>query len=100
MLPLSSGKEDRDVTAIAFLKERRANSTLHNPLCPPPNAEKNQDSLIVIVSVLLGGSVIVVFVLAGVTGSIFRSRKQTSRGSLALLDSAFPSPIHSCFAYD
>jgi hypothetical protein len=73
MLPLGSGKEDRDITAIAFLKVRRANSTLQNPLCPPPNAEKNQDSLIVIVSVLLGGSVIVVFVLVGVTGLIFRN---------------------------
>ncbi|XP_061962263.1 G-type lectin S-receptor-like serine/threonine-protein kinase RLK1 [Populus nigra] len=77
MLPLGSGKEDRDVTGTAFLKVRRANSTLQNPLCPPPKAEKNQDSLIVIVSVLLGGSVIVVFVLVGLlcSGPFFYHKK-------------------------
>jgi hypothetical protein len=30
----------------------------------------------------------------------FSSQKQTLCGSLAPLDSAFSSPIHSCFAYD
>jgi hypothetical protein len=30
----------------------------------------------------------------------FSSQKQTSRGSLVPLDSAFPSSIHLCFAYD
>jgi len=33
-------------------------------------------------------------------GVNFSSQKQTSRGSLVPLDSVFPSPIHSCFAYD
>jgi len=33
-------------------------------------------------------------------GVNFSSQKQTSHGSLVPLDSAFPSPIHSCFAYE
>jgi hypothetical protein len=33
-------------------------------------------------------------------GVNFSLSQQTSRGSLVPLDSAFPLPIHSCFAYD
>ncbi|KAJ6945115.1 hypothetical protein NC651_000219 [Populus alba x Populus x berolinensis] len=80
-LPLSNGRKDIAVSSVAFLKVSKANSTLQNPLCPPLNAEKNQDSLIVIVSVLLGGSVVVVFVLAGLlcSGPFFYHKKHTEK---------------------
>ncbi|KAG5227595.1 G-type lectin S-receptor serine/threonine-protein kinase [Salix suchowensis] len=78
-LPLSNGRKDIVVSSMAFLKVRKDNSTLQNTLCRPPIAEKNQDSLIIVVSVLLGGSVIVIFILAGLlcSGSFLHHRKHT-----------------------
>ncbi|CAK7328191.1 unnamed protein product [Dovyalis caffra] len=78
-LPLSNGREDSTVISMAFLKVRKANATLQNPRCLPPKTEKNQDNLIVVLSVLLDGSVIVIFILSGLSclGSFLDHKKDT-----------------------
>ncbi|CAL5354251.1 unnamed protein product [Camellia sinensis] len=63
-LPLSNGREDNVVNRHAFLKFRKSNPrTLPSPLVP--ETKKNQGTLILVGSVLLGSSVFINFVLIG-----------------------------------
>ncbi|KAJ4837603.1 hypothetical protein Tsubulata_050400 [Turnera subulata] len=64
-LPLTNGRQDATVKVMAIIKVRKGNFTL--PLNPPnpSTAKKDQDTLVLVVSVLLGGSVLVNFVLVG-----------------------------------
>ncbi|KAL7203017.1 hypothetical protein ACSBR1_034464 [Camellia fascicularis] len=61
-LPLSNGREDNVVNRHAFLKYRKSDPrTLPSPLVP--ETKKNQGTLILVGSVLLGSSVFINFVL-------------------------------------
>ncbi|KAL7174678.1 hypothetical protein ACSBR2_033846 [Camellia fascicularis] len=63
-LPLSNGREDNVVNRHAFLKYRKSDPrTLPSPLVP--ETKKNQGTLILVGSVLLGSSVFINFVLIG-----------------------------------
>jgi hypothetical protein len=71
-LPLSFGRFDENDGGKVFIKVRNGNSTLPGPSFPNPRNEpvqkkKNQDGLILVVSVLLGCSVFVIFILIGAT---------------------------------
>ncbi|KDP25139.1 hypothetical protein JCGZ_22674 [Jatropha curcas] len=65
----------------ALIKIRKSNYTIRGPPLPFPNAKKDQDSLLIAVSVLLGGSVFVNFILVGVVSFyfFFLYQKQSSR---------------------
>ncbi|KAH8522912.1 hypothetical protein H0E87_003532 [Populus deltoides] len=53
-LPLSNGRQDESLNGASFMKVRKGDYTLPGP---PPIPKKNRDSLVLVVSVLLGGSV-------------------------------------------
>ncbi|OAY58830.1 G-type lectin S-receptor-like serine/threonine-protein kinase RLK1 [Manihot esculenta] len=66
-LPLSNGRRDDDFNGKTFIKVRKGNYTIRGPPLlpsPTPSEKKNKDSLVLVVSVLLGGSVLVNFVLS------------------------------------
>lgn len=67
-LPLSNGRQDESVNGASFMKVRKGDYTLPGP---PPIPKKNRDSLVLVVSVLLGGSVFFNFVLVGVASFAF-----------------------------
>ncbi|THG21009.1 G-type lectin S-receptor-like serine/threonine-protein kinase LECRK3 [Camellia sinensis] len=70
-LPLSNGREDSVVNGKAFMKFRKSNLLLLQPpprtlpSPPVPETKKNQGTLILVGSVLLGSSVFINFVLIG-----------------------------------
>lgn len=67
--PLSQGREDRSTGGTAFLKLRKNNDSSGSPRNPPftevKKCKKDQDTLITVISVLLGGSVFVNLMLVG-----------------------------------
>ncbi|KAL3850075.1 hypothetical protein ACJIZ3_011957 [Penstemon smallii] len=65
-LPLSNGRVDSSLGATAFLKFRRGDIPLLTPSVPiPSNQTRDQKSLIIVGSVLLGSSVFINFILIG-----------------------------------
>lgn len=63
-LPLSNGRQDSGVNGKTFLK-LRTSGTLQSPTPPLPPKAKNQNTLIIVGSALLGSSVFVNFILVG-----------------------------------
>jgi hypothetical protein len=80
-LPLSNGRYDRDTKGTAFLKVRKNNSTRQNPSAQVIPDAKDQDTLIIVVSILLGSSVFVNFLLVGAIclGFLFYYKKKMKR---------------------
>ncbi|XVF18662.1 hypothetical protein REPUB_Repub11eG0042200 [Reevesia pubescens] len=81
-LPLPYGRQDRQVSSTSFLKVRKEEFAFKIPQIPFSYIKKNQNnSLIILVSVLLGSSVFVNFVLIGVLcmGSVFLYHKKITR---------------------
>ncbi|XVF70402.1 hypothetical protein PTKIN_Ptkin11bG0158600 [Pterospermum kingtungense] len=80
-LPLPYGRQDRQVNSVANLRVRKSKFALKNPPMPFLYIKKNQNSLIILVSVLLGSSVFVNFVLVGMLcmGSVFLYSKKVTR---------------------
>jgi hypothetical protein len=77
-LPLSNGRPDNK--GKVFMKVRKDNSTLPGPSFQNPERnKKNQDSLIVAGSVLLGCSVFVIFILIGAICHGFFCKKKVSK---------------------
>ncbi|KAK4492416.1 hypothetical protein RD792_003221 [Penstemon davidsonii] len=65
-LPLSNGRVDSSLGATAFLKFRRGDIPLLTPSVPiPSNQTRDQKTLIIVGSVLLGSSVFINFILIG-----------------------------------
>ncbi|EOY32490.1 Receptor protein kinase 1 [Theobroma cacao] len=64
-LPLSNGRQDREVNGRAFLKVRKPEFTHQNPQPSFPSTKREQGTVITVVSVLLGGSVFVNLILVG-----------------------------------
>ncbi|KAF3432064.1 hypothetical protein FNV43_RR26803 [Rhamnella rubrinervis] len=64
-LPLSNGREDREPGSIAFLKLRVNNSSPQSPRPPALLNAKDQDTLVIVLSVLLGSSMFVNFIFVG-----------------------------------
>jgi hypothetical protein len=81
-LPLSNGIFDKNDGGKVLIKVRKGNSTLPGPSLSNPRNEpvqkKNQDGLILVVSVLLGCSVFVIFILIGATCHRFFYKKKAS----------------------
>lgn len=79
-LPLPYGRQDTQVSSISFLKVRKDEFAYKN-LPTMPDKKGNQNSLIILISVLLGGSVFVNFLLVGVScmGSFFLYQKKITR---------------------
>ncbi|XVE78764.1 hypothetical protein DITRI_Ditri14bG0004100 [Diplodiscus trichospermus] len=79
--PLRYGKQDRQLRGISILKVRKPEFALKNPPIPSPYIKRNQNSLVTLVSVLLGSSVFVNFVLVGIIcmGSFFLYHKKITR---------------------
>ncbi|KAI5321187.1 hypothetical protein L3X38_030258 [Prunus dulcis] len=63
-LPLSNGRQDSGVNGKTFLK-LRSSGTLQSPTPPLPPKAKNQNTLIIVGSALLGSSVFGNFILVG-----------------------------------
>ncbi|PHT59205.1 hypothetical protein CQW23_01568 [Capsicum baccatum] len=68
-LPLSNGRVDNRVNSKAFIKRRRGNIALEDPNTSKPN--KNQETIIIIISVFLGSSVFVNCLLLVVLSLVF-----------------------------
>ncbi|KAK3042290.1 hypothetical protein RJ639_001885 [Escallonia herrerae] len=64
-LPLSNGRVDNTLNKKAFIKTKKSNSPSQNPGSSSPS-RKNQDTVILLVSVFLGSSAFINFVLLGV----------------------------------
>ncbi|WRX33274.1 Protein kinase domain - like 10 [Theobroma cacao] len=64
-LPLSNGRQDREVNGRAFLKVRKPEFTHQNPQPSFPSTKREQGTVITVVSVLFGGSVFVNLILVG-----------------------------------
>jgi hypothetical protein len=82
-LPLSFGRVDKNDGVKSFIKVRNGNSILPGPSFPNPRNEpvqkkKNQDGLILVLSLLLGCSVFVIFILIGATCHGFFYKKKVS----------------------
>ncbi|XP_062172022.1 G-type lectin S-receptor-like serine/threonine-protein kinase RLK1 [Alnus glutinosa] len=80
-LPLSNGRQGRETTPTAFLKVRKNNSTRQSPSAQVIPDAKDQDTLIIVVSILLGSSVFVNFLLVGAIclGFLFYYKKKMKR---------------------
>ncbi|KAJ6340938.1 hypothetical protein OIU78_009167 [Salix suchowensis] len=98
-LPLSNGRQDASVNRVSFIKVR--NYTLPGP--PPIPKEnrdpkKNRDGLVLVVSVLLGGSMFFNLVLAGVAsfGLLFSYHNKFTR--TPQVERAVQSNLR-CFSY-
>jgi hypothetical protein len=76
-LPLSNGRFDNK--GKAFIKVRKDNSRLPGPFQNPVGKKENQDSLILVVSVLLGCSVFVIFILVAAICHGFFYKKRVSK---------------------
>ncbi|MBA0762916.1 hypothetical protein Gotri_012461 [Gossypium trilobum] len=79
-LPLPYGRQDTQVTSISFLKVTK-DEIAHKTPPTMPDKKGNQNSLIILISVLLGSSVFVNFLLVGILcmGSFFLYQKKISR---------------------
>ncbi|MBA0610528.1 hypothetical protein Godav_011360 [Gossypium davidsonii] len=79
-LPLPYGRQDTQVTSISFLKVTKDEFS-HKTPPTMPDKKGNQNSLIILISVLLGSSVFVNFLLVGILcmGSFFLYQKKISR---------------------
>ncbi|KAK3000103.1 hypothetical protein RJ639_023317 [Escallonia herrerae] len=64
-LPLSNGRVDNTLNKKAFIKTKKSSSPSQNPGSSSPT-RKNQDTIILLVSVFLGSSAFINFVLLGV----------------------------------
>ncbi|KAL5567282.1 hypothetical protein UlMin_030446 [Ulmus minor] len=95
-LPLSNGRVDSSLNSRAFIKVRKDNSTL--PYGPPyPDKKKeNQDTLIIVGSVLLGTSAFVnlILIVAFCLGSFIIYKKKQEPVTLNLHDTNL-----KCFTY-
>ncbi|XP_009802537.1 G-type lectin S-receptor-like serine/threonine-protein kinase LECRK2 [Nicotiana tabacum] len=78
-LPLSNGRVDNRVNSKAFIKRRKGNIAVEGPNSREPK-KKNQDTIILIISVFLGSSVFVNCLLLGVLslGFLLVYRNKTS----------------------
>ncbi|XP_054804852.1 G-type lectin S-receptor-like serine/threonine-protein kinase LECRK3 [Prosopis cineraria] len=99
--PLSNGRVDTSLNfGKALIKVRKDNSSLSGPPGPPIIKRKNQDTLILVVSVLLGSSAILNLVLTGAFclgfSSIYQLRKKLK--SVYRSDSAVETNLR-CFTY-
>ncbi|XWS73480.1 hypothetical protein CRYUN_Cryun02cG0132600 [Craigia yunnanensis] len=81
-LPLRNGRQEAN--AITLLKVRKHEFFRKNPQMPFSCTKKNQNSLIILVSVLLGSSAFVNFVLVGMLckGSFFLYHKKITRNHI------------------
>ncbi|XP_057952908.1 G-type lectin S-receptor-like serine/threonine-protein kinase LECRK4 [Malania oleifera] len=96
-LPLSNGRSNRSVNGKAFIKFKKENSPTQNPQPSAPN-RKNQNGLILAISVLLGSSVLINFVLMGAIflGFFFIYHKKVTRTPQS--DSGIEKTLHN-FTY-
>ncbi|XP_022960709.1 G-type lectin S-receptor-like serine/threonine-protein kinase LECRK3 [Cucurbita moschata] len=85
-LPLSNGREDSKEISVSFLKLRRNTSSTGKPQdgFPIPEGKKNQQTLIVVISVLLGCSLFVILILASMIcwGFISCNKKKLAAGDI------------------
>ncbi|XP_039065064.1 G-type lectin S-receptor-like serine/threonine-protein kinase LECRK3 [Hibiscus syriacus] len=80
--PLPYGRQDVQMNTIAFVKVRKAEFSQKNPpITPPPYGKRFRNSLTILISVFLGSSVLVNFVLVGVLclGSSFLYHRKIKR---------------------
>ncbi|EEF48837.1 G-type lectin S-receptor-like serine/threonine-protein kinase RLK1 [Ricinus communis] len=71
-LPLSNGRQSEKVNGRAFIKVRKDDYMGRGlPPRPFPNAKEDQDSLVLVISVLLGSSVFINFILIGLVTFCF-----------------------------
>ncbi|CAN4089696.1 unnamed protein product [Withania somnifera] len=79
-LPLSNGRVDNRVNSKAFIKRRKGNVALEDPNSSKPK-DKNQETIIIIISVFLGSSVFVNCLLLGVLSLgfflVYRNKRLT-----------------------
>ncbi|OIT27587.1 g-type lectin s-receptor-like serinethreonine-protein kinase lecrk2 [Nicotiana attenuata] len=79
-LPLSNGRVDNRVNSKAFIKRRKGNIAVESPNSREPK-KKNQDTIILIISVFLGSSVFVNCLLLGVLSLrfllVYRNKSST-----------------------
>ncbi|KAA8528131.1 hypothetical protein F0562_035618 [Nyssa sinensis] len=88
-LPLSNGRVDSNLPGKAYIKIRRGNFPTQNSCLPIPEQRKNQDrrrnqdTFILVLSVLLGSSVLMNFILLGLAclGFFFIYPKKLTRES-------------------
>ncbi|WCJ36979.1 G-type lectin S-receptor-like serine/threonine-protein kinase LECRK3 [Euphorbia peplus] len=73
-LPLSNGRQHASLAVRSFIKVRKGSNVTGGGLPPLsfPAEKKNQGSLVLLVSLLLGGSVFINFILFGLLGFTFR----------------------------
>ncbi|XP_023516248.1 G-type lectin S-receptor-like serine/threonine-protein kinase LECRK1 [Cucurbita pepo subsp. pepo] len=85
-LPLSNGREDSKEISVSFLKLRRNTSSTGKTQdgFPIPEGKKNQQTLIVVISVLLGCSLFVILILASMIcwGFISCNKKKLAAGNI------------------
>ncbi|XP_028759843.1 G-type lectin S-receptor-like serine/threonine-protein kinase LECRK3 [Neltuma alba] len=99
--PLSNGQYDTGLNgAKALIKVRKDNSSLIGPPGPPIIKGKNQDTLVLVSSVLLGSSAFLNLVLIGACclGFSFIYKLQKKRTSVCRSDSAVETNLR-CFTY-
>ncbi|WCJ36975.1 G-type lectin S-receptor-like serine/threonine-protein kinase RLK1 [Euphorbia peplus] len=82
-LPLSNGRQHETVDVISFVKVRKGNLTSRGGLPPLsfPVNRKNQEGLVLLMSLVLGGSVFINFVFFGLAGfgfHVFSRKKSTT----------------------
>ncbi|XP_022756277.1 G-type lectin S-receptor-like serine/threonine-protein kinase LECRK3 [Durio zibethinus] len=83
-LPLPYGRQDRQVNSISILKVRKPEFAFKNPPMPFSYVKKNKNSLIILISVLLGSSVFVNLALVGILcmGSFLLYHKKITRNHI------------------
>ncbi|XP_038878711.1 G-type lectin S-receptor-like serine/threonine-protein kinase LECRK3 [Benincasa hispida] len=76
-LPLSNGREDSSEKAVSYLKLRNT-SSIGQDFDLPISKGKNQNTLVIVLSILLGSSLLIVLVLVSLIsrGFIFHHRKK------------------------
>ncbi|XP_065865927.1 G-type lectin S-receptor-like serine/threonine-protein kinase LECRK3 [Euphorbia lathyris] len=69
-LPLSNGRQDEGMNGVSFIKVRKGNFTERKltPLPFPLENEKGNRVLVLVVSLLLGGSAVINFIFFGLVG--------------------------------
>ncbi|XP_050936780.1 G-type lectin S-receptor-like serine/threonine-protein kinase LECRK3 isoform X1 [Cucumis melo] len=78
-LPLANGRKDSSERSISFLKLRRNISSIgQDSNLPRSKGKKNQDTLVLVLSILLGSSLLIILVLASFIsrGFIYHRRKK------------------------
>ncbi|KAM7497338.1 hypothetical protein LguiA_021752 [Lonicera macranthoides] len=92
-LPLSNGRVDSSLNGMAFIKFKKINSAPQNPDSPTPN-RKNEDTIILLISVFLGSSVFVNFILLGVISFGFLLLYRNKRGRTPKNESDLERNLH------